>query len=79
MLHFKAADRQTNELVGWTLVRWEDGSWLLAPDALTNGSDQLEFVGNYQREVKRNWRNLVAEKPHVGKIFVFTIAMQRDI
>lgn len=75
----KAVDSQTQELVGWSLVRWEDGSWPLAPDSLANGSEQLDFVGIYQREVKRNWKNLVAYRPHVGEIFACAIAMQRYI
>ena len=61
----KAVDTQTGELVGWSLVRWEDGKPVTPPDS---GSDQADFLMHYQREQKRNWIKLTAEKPHVGKI-----------
>ena len=61
----KAVDVQTRELVAWTLVKWEDGTWVTRPDS---GSAQPDFPLHYQREVKRNWLKLIAGKPHVGKI-----------
>jgi len=62
---FKTVDTQTEELVGWILVKWEDGKAFAPPD---NRSDQPDFPTHYQREVRRNWIKLTAEKPHVGKI-----------
>lgn len=61
----KATDTQTGELVGWTLVRWEDGK---PGPPLDSGSDQSDFLMYYQREQRRKWVKLAAEKPHVGKI-----------
>jgi len=62
----KAVDTQTGELVGWSLVRWEDHRPVALPDS---GSDQPDFLMHYQREKKKNWIKLLTdEKPYVGKI-----------
>jgi hypothetical protein len=61
----KAVEKHTGELVGWSLLGWEDGK----PIALQEGSsDQLSFLIHYQQEAKRNWAKLIAEKADVGKI-----------
>ena len=62
---FRASDTQTGELVGWSLVRWEDGKPLAAPDS---SSDTPDFLVHYQQDVRRSWNKLTAGKPHVGKI-----------
>jgi hypothetical protein len=56
---------QTGEMVGWTLVRWEDSNSIYAPPE--KGSDQLDLLSHYTREVRKKWYNITAEKPHVGK------------
>jgi hypothetical protein len=62
---YKAVDTQTREMVGWTLVRWEDSNNIYAPS--NNDSDRLDFLSHYTREVRKKWYNITAEKPHVGK------------
>jgi hypothetical protein len=62
---YKAVDMQTGEMVGWTLVRWEDSNSIYAP--LDNNSDRLDLLSHYMREVRKKWYNITAEKPHVGK------------
>ncbi|KAL9107644.1 MAG: hypothetical protein Q9227_007451 [Pyrenula ochraceoflavens] len=63
----KATDTQTGELVGWSLVRWEDGT----PLADSGGSsDQRDFPTVYMTEVKKRWNRLTAGKPHVGALHV---------
>ena len=73
----KAVDTQTGELIGWSLVKWEDGTWLngnpVAP--LNSDSDQPDFPMHYQQEVKRNWIKLMAGKPHVGKILALALEL----
>ena len=61
----KAVDTQTRELVGWILVRWEEG----AKPPESDSDQPPDFVAHYTREVRRNWFKLLAEKPHVGKIY----------
>lgn len=60
----KATDTETGELIGWSLVRWEDGKPVAPSD---NDPNQSGFIKHYLREQKKNWIKLTAEKPHVGK------------
>lgn len=62
----KASDTLTGDVVGWCLVRWEDGT----PTA-ASGSEATDFVAHYLQEQKKNWSELVARKSHVGKINEF--------
>ena len=62
---YKAVDTQTGEMVGWTLMRWEDSNSIYAPP--DNDSDRLDFLSHYTREVRKKWYKIIAEKPHVGK------------
>jgi hypothetical protein len=59
----KAVDTQTGDLLGWSLVRWEQGMLATAPNS---SLDQPDFRTYYQQEVKKNWLKLVANKSHVG-------------
>ena len=61
----KAVDTQTGEMVGWTLVRWEDSNSIYAPSDSSSG--RIDFLSHYTREVREKWYNITAEKPHVGK------------
>lgn len=61
----KAVDTQTGELVGWTLVRWEEARPIAPLDTIDNSRD---FVAHYQHEVKKNWSEFMAKRSHVGKI-----------
>ncbi|MCJ1382477.1 hypothetical protein MMC17_005590 [Xylographa soralifera] len=74
----KAVDTQTRELVGWSLVRWEDGKAAALPNS---GSNQPDFLMHYQREQKRNWLKLTAEKPHVvlGALYIRTDRQRHGI
>ena len=68
----KAVDTQTGELVGWSLVRWEDGKVTALPDS---GSEQPDFLTYYLREQRKDWVKLTGEKPHVGKISIFAFLL----
>ena len=59
----KAVDGQSGEIMGWCLVRWEDGK-PVEPPKVTH--DQPTFLMWYWQEQVRNWRKLTAEKKHVG-------------
>ena len=64
----KALDAQTSELVAWSLLRWEEGQPVTAPDKASDITDQSDFRPYYQQEVQKNWSRLTPVKPHVGKI-----------
>ena len=61
----KAVNTTTGAIFGWSLVRWEDGSWG-KPVAPPDGPPP-DFATHYTREVKKNWIKLTGEKPVVGK------------
>jgi hypothetical protein len=67
----KAIDTDSDELVGWGLVRWEDGSWVYKnmPPEL-KPSEPRTFNALYLRGVKENWQKILAGKPHVGMSMV---------
>ena len=61
----KAVDTQTGELVGWSLLRWEDG---IKPDAPTeSGLEQRDFRVFYGGEQKKKMFGLTEGKEHIGK------------
>lgn len=63
---YKAVDSATDEIVGWCLVRWEDGSWLSTPPPAATSSEQTDFITHYGREVKKAWISLLPDRqPHV--------------
>ena len=62
-LVLKAMDSQTREVLGWTLVRWEDGKPVKPPESVPG---QPDFLMYYWREQDKNWRKLTAGKKHVG-------------
>lgn len=60
----KAVDTTTNELVGWGLVRWEDGSWVHKPAP----PHENPFIEANQKRARENWLKIIADKgPHVCK------------
>lgn len=74
----KAIDTESNELVGWGLVRWEDGQWVYSNmPPQVNESDPPNLVALYQRRVRENWQRILAGKPHVGKLFSNLFVVQQ--
>ncbi|KAI9684244.1 MAG: hypothetical protein M1822_005717 [Bathelium mastoideum] len=65
----KAVDTQTEEPVGWSLVRWEDGDIAAPPHG---GPDQPDFPTHYQREQRKYYLKLMGGKPHVvlGALYI---------
>lgn len=67
----KAADERTGELVGWSLVRWEDGTWggaSAAGSGSAGGAEKGEdFMARYQRDVRERWVRITGGREFVGE------------
>jgi len=73
---FKAVDSQNGneEIVGWVLVRWEEGLDLTPPDAVPSSSsspspEKQDFMTWYQRQIQVAWLPFRTGKPHVGSSY----------
>lgn len=69
---FKAIDEE-GEILGWCLVKWEDGSGYAPPTPAVSGGSGAEgegrkesFVEAYTRDVRWKWDGIVGGKAHVG-------------
>ena len=62
----KAVDTQTRELVGWSLLRWEDAIKL--DPSSDSGVEKRDFRVFYGQEQKKNMFRLTEGKPHIGMI-----------
>ena len=68
----KAVDLQTNELVAWALVKWEEAvSAPPAEEGSGSGSgsseEKRDFLTFYRQQHVRNWREVTQGKAHTGK------------
>jgi hypothetical protein len=73
----KAVDSRNGEIVGWGLVKWEDGSWVnagapwsaqaVAPHEEVGPTNPGSFGRYWSRDVIAKWRKITCGKPHVGK------------
>lgn len=61
----KAVDVITGDLIGWILVKWEEGDpYALPPDYKVEAGN---FAAYYGKEIKHAWSRLLAGESHVGK------------
>lgn len=73
----KAVHSPSEEIVGWGLVKWEDGSWVniglsssssaAAPGEEVGPSHPESFGRYWSRDVTEKWRRITGGKPHVSK------------
>ena len=61
----KAVDLGTGEILGWSLLRWEDGTPLKPPE-VPPGQDAT-FMMWYWTELDKKYRKITAGYKHVGK------------